>query len=54
MTELFPTYHQRQVVEATIKQGKDTFSLSKLRVRSAAGIHLLGQFTLVFWPNFVR
>ena len=53
-TELFPTYHQRQDVEAAIKQGKGTFSLTKLRVRSAAGIRLLGQFALVFWPNFVR
>jgi hypothetical protein len=37
-----------------IKQGKGTFSFTKLRVRSAAGIHLLGQFALFFWPNFVR
>ena len=53
-TALFPTYHQRQDVEAAIKQGKGTFSLTKLRVRSAAGIRLLAQFALVFWPNFVR
>ena len=52
--ELFPTYHQRQDVEAGIKQGKGTFSFTKLRVRSPAGIRLLGQFALVFWPNFVR
>jgi hypothetical protein len=52
--ELFPTYHQRQDVEAAIKQGKGTFSFTKLRVRSAAGIRLLGQFALVFWPNFVH
>ncbi|UCC76605.1 MAG: hypothetical protein JSW37_14040, partial [Anaerolineales bacterium] len=52
--ELFPTYHQRQDVEAGIKQGKGTFSFTKLHVRSSAGICLLGQFALVFWPNFVR
>jgi hypothetical protein len=53
-TDLFPTYHERQDVEAGIKQGKGTFSFTKLRVRSPAGIRLLGQFALVFWPNFVR
>lgn len=52
--ELFPTYHERQDVEAGIKQGKGTFSFTRLRVRSPAGIRLLGQFALVFWPNFVR
>jgi hypothetical protein len=52
--ELFPTYHQRQDVEAGIKQGKSTFSFAKLRVRSPAGIRLLGQFALFFWPNFVH
>jgi hypothetical protein len=51
--ELFPAYHQRQDVEAGIKQGKGTFSFTKLRVRSSAGIRLLGQFALLFWPNFV-
>jgi hypothetical protein len=54
VAELFPTYHQRQDVEAAIKQGKSTFGWTKLRVRSTAGIRLLGQFALVFWPNFVR
>jgi hypothetical protein len=52
--DLFPTYHERQDVEAGIKQGKGTFGFTKLRVRSSAGIRLLGQFALVFWPNFVR
>jgi hypothetical protein len=52
--DLFPTYHERQDVEAGIKQGKGTFSFTKLRTRSLAGIRLLGQFALVFWPNFVR
>ena len=41
-------------MEAGIKQGKGTFSFTKLRVRSLAGIRLLGQFALVFWPNFVH
>jgi hypothetical protein len=54
LTDLFPTYHQRQDVEAGIKQGKGTFSFTKLRVRSPAGLALLGQFALFFWPNFVR
>jgi hypothetical protein len=52
--DLFPTYHERQDVEAGIKQGKDTFSFTKLHVRSPAGIRLLGQFALVLWPNFVH
>jgi hypothetical protein len=54
LPELFPAYHQRQDVEAGIKQGKSTFSFTKLRVRSPAGIALLGQFALFFWPNFVH
>ena len=54
LSDLFPTYHQRQDVEAGIKQGKGTFSYTKLHVRSAAGIRLLGQFALFFWPNFVQ
>jgi len=54
VADLFPTYHQRQDVEAGIKQGKGTFSFTKLRVRSPAGLVLLGQFALFFWPNFVR
>jgi hypothetical protein len=52
--DLFPTYHERQDVEAGIKQGKGTFGFTKLHVRSPAGIRLLGQFALVFWPNFVQ
>jgi len=52
--DLFPAYHERQDVEAGIKQGKGTFSFTKLRVRSPAGIRLLGHFALVFWPNFIR
>jgi len=52
--DLFPTYHERQDVEAGIKQGKGTFSFTKLRVRSPAGIRLLGQFALVLWPNLVH
>ena len=54
LTDLFPTYHQRQDVEAGIKQGKSTFSFTKLRVRSPAGLVLLAQFSLFFWPNFVH
>jgi hypothetical protein len=54
LPDLFPTYHQRQDVEAAIKQGKGTFSFTNLHVRSPAGIRFLGQFALVFWPNFVR
>lgn len=50
---LFPAYHQRQDIEAGFKQGKSAFSLTKLRLRSAAGIRLLEQFALLFWPNFV-
>jgi len=52
--ELFPTYHQHQDVETGIKQDKGTFSFTKLPVRSPAGIRLLGQCALIFWPNFVR
>ena len=54
IADLFPTYHERQDVEAGIKQGKGTFGFTKLHVRSPAGIRLLGQFALVFWPNFVH
>ena len=51
---LFPKYHERQDVEAGIKQAKGIFSFTKLRVRSSAGLRILTQFALVFWPNFVR
>jgi hypothetical protein len=51
IAELFPTYHQRQDVEAGIKQAKGTFGFTKLRVRSPAGIRILTQFALVFWPT---
>ncbi len=54
LSDLFMTYQQRQDVEAGIKQGKSVFSFTKLRLRSAAGIALLGQFALFFWPNFVH
>jgi hypothetical protein len=54
LADLFPTYHQRQDVEAGIKQAKGTFSFTQLRVRSPAGLALLGQFSLFFWPNFVH
>ena len=54
LSELFPTYHQRQDVEAGIRQGKGPFGYTKLHVRSPAGIRLLGQFALFFWPNFVQ
>jgi len=52
--DLFPTYHERQDVEAGIKQGKGTFGFTQLHVRSPAGLRLLGQFALVFWPNLVH
>jgi hypothetical protein len=54
LEELFPTYHERQDVEAAVRQGKGTFGYTKLHVRSPAGIRLLGQFALFFWPNFVQ
>ena len=54
LEELFPTYHQRQDAEAGIRQGKGPFGYTKLHVRSPAGIRLLGQFALFFWPNFVH
>jgi hypothetical protein len=41
-------------VEAGIRQGKGPFGYTKLHVRSPAGIRLLGQFALFFWPNFVH
>jgi len=40
--DLFPTYHERQDVEAGIKQGKDTFGFTKLHMHSPARICLLG------------
>ncbi|MCL4294123.1 MAG: hypothetical protein KJ077_00255 [Anaerolineae bacterium] len=54
LADLFPTYHQRQDIEAGIKQAKGIFSFTKLRGRSPAGLALLGQFALFFWPNFVH
>ncbi len=53
-TDLFSTYRERQDVEAGIKQGKGPFSFTKLHMRSPAGLRLLVQFALVFWPNFVQ
>jgi hypothetical protein len=54
LPELFVTYHQRQRVEAGIKQGKSVFGGRGVRIRSAAGLELLNQFAFVFWPNFVH
>jgi len=54
LAEVFSTYHQRQQVEAGIKQGKGTFGGKAIRVRSAAGLELLNQFAFVFWPNFIH
>lgn len=51
---LFDTYHQRQQVEAGVKQGKSVFGGRGVRIRSAAGLELLNQFAFVFWPNFVH
>jgi hypothetical protein len=54
LSEVFPTYHQRQHVEAGVKQGKSVFGGRGVRIRSAAGLELLNQFAFVFWPNFVH
>ena len=54
LREVFPTYHQRQHVEAGVKQGKSVFGGRGVRIRSAAGLELLNQFAFVFWPNFVH
>jgi hypothetical protein len=54
LTEVFPTYHQRQHAEAGVKQGKSVFGGRGVRIRSAAGLELLNQFAFVFWPNFVH
>jgi hypothetical protein len=54
LPELFVTYHQRQHVEAGIKQSKSVFGGRGVRIRSAAGLELLNQFAFVFWPNFVH
>jgi len=51
---VFTVYHQRQTVEAAVKQGKSVFPSRGIRVRSAAGLELLNQFAFVFWPNFVH
>lgn len=45
--DLFPTYHQRQDVEAGIKQGKGTFGFTKLHVRSPAES---GYWDSLRWP----
>ena len=54
LKDVFPTYHQRQQVEAGIKQGKSVFGGRGVRIRSAAGLELLNQFAFVFWPDFVH
>jgi hypothetical protein len=54
LEDVFSTYHQRQHVEAGVKQGKSVFGGRGVRIRSAAGLELLNQFAFVFWPNFVH
>jgi hypothetical protein len=54
LPQVFTAYHQRQHVEAGVKQGKSVFGGRRVRVRSAAGLELLNQFAFVFWPNFVH
>lgn len=54
LAEVFTAYHERQQVEAGIKQGKSVFGGRGVRIRSAAGLELLNQLAFVFWPNFVH
>jgi hypothetical protein len=54
LAEIFVSYHQRQHVEAGVKQGKSVFGGRGVRIRSPAGLELLNQFAFVFWPNFVH
>lgn len=54
LVDVFPTYHQRQHIEAGVKQGHSVFGGRGVRIRSAAGLELLNQFAFVFWPNFVH
>lgn len=49
----FHRYNHRQVIEAGIKEGKSTFEIRHLKVRSEAGLFLQETFT-IFAANFVR
>ncbi len=49
----FHHYNHRQIIEAGIKEGKGTFEIRHLKVRSEAGLFLQEKFTM-FAANFVR
>jgi hypothetical protein len=49
----FHEYNRRQTIEAGIKEGKGTFVMRYLKVRSPAGLYLQEQFAR-FAANFVR
>ena len=49
----FGTYNARQTIEAGIKEGKRTFTMHHLKVRSKPALHLQEQFAR-FAANFVR
>lgn len=49
----FQKYNGRQIIEAGIKEGKQVFSLHKIKVRSEPAIYLQEAFVL-FAANFIR
>jgi len=53
LQDWFHRYNQRQIIEAGIKEGKSTFEMHHLKVRSAAALFLQEKFA-IFAANFVR
>ena len=49
----FHRYNQRQIIEAGIKEGKSTFEMHHLKVRSVAALFLQEKFA-IFAANFIR
>jgi len=53
LQDWFHRYNQRQIIEAGIKEGKNTFEMHHLKVRSAAALYLQEKFA-IFAANFIR
>lgn len=53
LADWFGTYNARQTIEAGIKEGKGTFAMHHLKVRSRPALYLQEQFAR-FAANFVR
>jgi hypothetical protein len=53
LKDWFHRYNQRQIIEAGIKEGKNTFEMHHLKVRSTPALFIQEKFA-IFAANFIR